>query len=147
MRFAFPRGMTKLLFLLSLLFPTMNPPHTVVTPAVVDRIEEAEWLVLDVPPHPSLNVPLRIAPSLHEGDAVTVTVARTPAGSFTVQGRNARGLVLADSSGIFHWPEALAPVVAIGDTVSFTLVFDPVETEARRAAIRALRDSMEGSEG
>lgn len=139
--------MIKLFSFLSLLLLAMTPPDTVVTPAVADRIEEGEWLVFDVPPHPSLPVPLRLSPSIKEGDAVTITVARTPAGAFAVQGRNSRGWVLGDASGTFHWPEALSPTLAIGDTVSFTIAFDPVATEARRAAARALRDSMEGSEG
>jgi hypothetical protein len=102
------------------------------TPAVVDRIEEEEWLVLDVPPHPSLNVPLRLAPSIEEGDAVLVTIGEAPDGAWTIEGRDKRGLVLGDADGSFHWPESLAPALADGDRVLFTVVADPEETEHRR---------------
>lgn len=111
--------MTRFLLLLALM--TAAPADTMTTPTVVDRIEEEEWLVLDVSPYPSLNVPLRLAPSFHEGDALEVTVTRTVVGPFSLQGRDSRGLVLGDDLGTFHWPEALAPALEIGDRVTFTL--------------------------
>ena len=117
-------GMTNFLFVLA--FMTATPADSVVTPTVVDRIEESEWLVLDVPPHPSLPVPLRLAPSLREGDALTVTVTLTVVGAFSMQGLDSRGLVLGDDLGTFHWPEALAPAMQIGDRVDFRLTPRPV---------------------
>ena len=107
------------------------------TSAVVDRIEEEEWLVLDVPPHPSLNVPLRLAPSLGEGDAVLVTIGEAPDGAWTIEGRDDRGLVLGDADGSFHWPVSLAPPLVDGTRVLFTVTPDPEATERRRAALRA----------
>lgn len=95
------------------------------TPAVVDRIEEREWLVLDVPPHPSLNVPLRLAPSLQEGDAVRVTIGEATDGAWTIEGRDDRGLVLADADGSFHWPVSLAPPLEDGARVLFAVAPDP----------------------
>ena len=108
-------------FLLFLAFMTPTPADIVTTPTVVDRIEENEWLVLDVSPHPSLPVPLRLAPALREGDAATVTVTLTVVGPFSLQGRDSRGLVLGDELGTFHWPEVLAPPMQIGDRCTFTL--------------------------
>lgn len=95
------------------------------TPAVVDRVEEREWLVLDVPPHPSLNVPLRLAPSLQEGDAVLVTIGEAADGAWTIEGRDDRGLVLADDDGSFHWPVSLAPPLVDGARVLFAVAPDP----------------------
>jgi hypothetical protein len=99
------------------------------TPAVIDRIEEEEWLVLDVPPHPSLNVPLRLAPSLEEGDAVLVTIGEAPDGAWTIEGRDKRGLVLGDADGSFHWPESLAPPLEDGARVLFAVNADPEATD------------------
>ena len=118
MGIAFARGMTNFLLLLAFMTPALT--DTVTTPAVVDRIEE-DWLVLDISPFPSLNVPHRLAPSFREGDAITVTVTRTVVGPFTMQALDSRGLVLGDELGTFHWPEALAPPLQIGDRVTFTL--------------------------
>lgn len=115
-------GMTNVLLFLALMSPA--PSDTVITQTVIDRIEE-EWIVLDVPPHPSLPVPQRLGPSLHEGDALTVTVTRTVVGPFSLQGRDSRGLVLGDDLGSFHWPEVLAPPLEIGDRVTFMLVATP----------------------
>jgi hypothetical protein len=108
------------------------------TDAVVDRIEDGGWIVLDVPPHPSLPLPARIATApIAEGDAVTVIVRKRANGVWEVRGEDARGLVLGDRFGTFHWPRVLAPGLAPGDRATFTLVPDPLATEARRAAIRS----------
>lgn len=109
------------------------------TEAVVDRIEEEEWLVLDVPPHPSINVPLRLSPSMQEGDAVLVSIGEAADGAWTIEGRDERGLVLGDADGSFHWPAALAPPLVDGARVLFSVTPNPEETQRRRAAVRGSR--------
>lgn len=129
---------------LLLLFSALSPraggtppvvPPTVTISAHVDRIED-EWLVLDVPPHPSLPIPREMADWAEEGDAIVVSVQRarvlaeeervgvilSPWRALVLE----RGPPLRLQSGEagsteFRWPLALAPKVRAGDRLDFAV--------------------------
>ncbi len=84
--------------------------EVVVIESVVDRVEE-DRLVLDVPPFPSLPIPLELAPEVREGDAIRFELSRErEPGSFAVTvALEGDGLLLAGIGRPFRWPRALAP--------------------------------------
>ena len=109
---------------------------------MIDRVEDGGWLVLDVSQHPSLPVPLRIAPALGEGDAVTVTVEHDARGGWTVTAIDHSSLRLADLHGSFGWPASLAPAARRGDRLRFELAPDRRRGEALAEDVRALRERL-----
>src|SRR4051812_6957868 len=113
--------------------PPVIPP-TVTIAASIDRIED-DWLVLDVPPHPSLPLPREMALWAREGDAVTIRVQRArrtrdeervgvvlSAWSALVVSRGPPLRLQSGDAGSteFRWPDALAPKVRAGDRLDFS---------------------------
>lgn len=115
-----------------------------VVSASVDRIEEGAWIVLDAPPHPSLLVPLRLAPGSREGDAVAVRVAVADGGDWIVRERLDGVLTLADGRGSFRWPASLAPEARPGERMRVAVAPDPARAARIQSEIEALRRTLAG---
>ena len=128
----------------------------VVIDASIDRIED-EWLVLDVPPHPSLPLPREMADWAREGDRVTIRVERArrtkqedrigPVLSAWRALVIERGPPLRLRSGDagsteFRWPDALAPTVRGGDRLDFAISPAPRAAQEQASMMVRLHESM-----
>jgi len=135
--------------------PPVVPP-TLVVEASIDRIED-DWLVLDVPPHPSLPLPREMALWARESDAVTIRIQRAR----RTRGEDRFGPVLSPwhalvvdrgpplrlrsgdaGSTEFRWPDALAPDVRAGDRLDFSVEPSPRAAQERAEMMDRLRDAM-----
>ena len=128
----------------------------VVFDASIDRIED-DWLVLDVPPHPSLPLPREMADWAREGDRVSIRVERAR----RTQQEDRIGAVLSAwhalviergpqlrlrsgdaGSTEFRWPDALAPAVRGGDRLDFTISPAPRAAQEQASMMARLHESM-----
>jgi len=131
-----------ILFLFAAIAPraegtSFQPPA--VTRATIDRVED-EWLVLDVPPHPSLPMPAEMAAWAREGGrgdrhgsarAAERDRRAIRLGSLGVAGRRRRARPAAPlrsgdaGSTEFRWPADLAPAVRAGEALDFQVEPNP----------------------